>query len=123
MDTYDDGMAPRFRALLQRREQQLLAMLRDPTQAAAGAGHEVTDFKDIATQESMTAVDEVQAEHARGELQQVVAALARLDSGGYGVCLDCGEAIDLQRLAALPASALCIGCQTVREQGRGAPAH
>jgi DnaK suppressor protein len=117
MDTFDESMAPRWRDLLKRREQQLRALLREPGEPDAG-GHEVTDFKDIASEESMAAVDEVQAEHAARELQQVLAALARLDSHSYGLCVRCGEPIDLQRLAAMPATPLCIACQTRQEQER-----
>jgi DnaK suppressor protein len=117
MDTFDESMAPRWRELLKRREQQLRAMLQEPGEQEPG-GHEVLDFKDIANEESLAAVDEMQAEHAARELKQVLAALARLDSHGYGLCQACGEPIDLQRLAAMPATPLCIACQTRQEQER-----
>ena len=117
MDTFDESMAPRWRDLLKRREQQLRALLREPGDQDDG-GHEVVDFKDIANEESMAAVDEMQAEHAARELKQVLAALARLDSHSYGLCQQCGEPIDLQRLTALPATSLCIACQTRQEQER-----
>lgn len=123
MDSYDDSMAPRFRELLRQREQQLRAVLRPPVGTGAASGREVVDFKDIATEESLAAVDAVQAEHASRDLQLVLAALSRLDGDDYGRCQQCGEAIDLQRLAALPATPLCFACQTLHEHGRrpGAP--
>jgi DnaK suppressor protein len=113
MNTYDDSMAARFRDKLQQRGQQLRALLQEP--ADPEAGRDVEDFKDIATRESLDAVDEVQADHARHELQEVAAALARLDSHGYGQCLECGADIDLLRLEALPATPTCVACQTRRE--------
>jgi DnaK suppressor protein len=37
-------------------------------------------------------------------------ALERLEAGGYGVCLDCGGPIGVERLVARPAATRCIGC-------------
>ncbi len=50
------------------------------------------------------------------ELRQVEAALARLDDGTYGYCMDCGQDIPLARLRAAPAAERCILCQTARER-------
>jgi DksA/TraR C4-type zinc finger protein len=44
-------------------------------------------------------------------VQQVSEALERIDSGSYGLCLQCGQPISAKRLTALPWVALCIGCQ------------
>lgn len=44
------------------------------------------------------------------ELDQVNQALARLDAGEYGLCIDCGEPIAEARLKALPYATLCIQC-------------
>ena len=118
MDSYDETMAPRFRELLERRARQLRSMLREPGDAGAGAAGEVVDFKDIATHESQAAVEEVQVQRAGRELEQVLAALARLDGNRYGLCQQCGDAIDLHRLDALPATPVCIACQTLHEQER-----
>lgn len=49
-------------------------------------------------------------EEGRAELKQVNAALMRLDSGNYGLCAECGEAIAPERLAALPSTTTCIDC-------------
>lgn len=40
----------------------------------------------------------------------VQAALARLASGSYGICTECGNQIAPQRLAVSPAAKLCIDC-------------
>jgi len=47
-------------------------------------------------------------------VQQVSEALERIDNGSYGLCLRCGQSIEVNRLAALPWVALCIGCQEGR---------
>ncbi len=44
------------------------------------------------------------------ELRRIAAALARIDEGDYGTCLECGEKIALRRLELAPAAPLCIGC-------------
>lgn len=38
------------------------------------------------------------------------AALARMDEGTYGECLDCGEDIPVRRLEVDPATPLCVSC-------------
>lgn len=44
------------------------------------------------------------------DLAEIDAALARLDEGGYGVCVDCGAGIPVARLQARPAAKRCIAC-------------
>ena len=50
-------------------------------------------------------------DRARQQLELVDAALARLESGTFGVCQNCGQEIAAERLEALPWAALCIDCQ------------
>lgn len=45
---------------------------------------------------------------AKGELNQVKSALARLDAGQYGICEVCGEEIEAGRLEALPFATRCM---------------
>ena len=49
-------------------------------------------------------------------LQEVVDALSRIEEGGYGECINCGNAVERKRLEAVPWSPLCLGCQ---EQAEG----
>ncbi len=44
-------------------------------------------------------------------------ALVRMETGGYGTCLDCGNEIGIRRLEALPGANLCTQCQQEREFG------
>ena len=59
---------------------------------------------------NLAVVSALEAE-ATTELAGVDAALARLDAGTYGRCKQCGEPISAGRLAARPASVLCIECK------------
>ena len=45
------------------------------------------------------------------DLAMVEGALARLDQGTYGRCIDCGGPVDAARLTALPWAERCIDCQ------------
>ena len=49
-------------------------------------------------------------EETRAELQQVRAAIKRIEDGEYGVCSSCGGKISGGRLEALPYATLCIKC-------------
>lgn len=49
------------------------------------------------------------------EVHQVQQALKRQAEGRYGVCEDCGQDIDPERLAVRPQATLCIGCQRRQE--------
>ena len=51
----------------------------------------------------------------RRRLNQVNAALERIEEGKYGVCADCHEPIEVDRLVLQPMSTRCTRCQTVAE--------
>ncbi len=118
METYDISQAARFSKLLAERE----ALLRT-TGDRAGEAHEaepreVVDFKDVAAEQALVTVDEAKTKHAAHDLEEVLVGRRRLDDRSYGYCMDCGEAIDLRRLTAMPAAPLCISCQAVNEHER-----
>lgn len=46
----------------------------------------------------------------RGRLALIDAALARMETGDYGYCLDCDEPIPAKRLEIDPAARLCVKC-------------
>jgi DnaK suppressor protein len=47
-------------------------------------------------------------------VQQIDLAVGRLDAGTYGDCEDCGNAIPMERLRALPHTARCVSCASKR---------
>lgn len=54
--------------------------------------------------------------HAIGDQRtQVVDALARLDAGTYGTCVDCGKQLPAERLDARPEAARCVEDQAKSE--------
>jgi DnaK suppressor protein len=48
-------------------------------------------------------------------LRDINSALARIDAGEFGDCLDCGSPIPLKRLAAVPWAPRCVPCQQQAE--------
>jgi DnaK suppressor protein len=44
-------------------------------------------------------------------------ALARIEAGTYGVCVNCGAQIAPERLEAMPWATLCIECKRKEERG------
>lgn len=52
----------------------------------------------------------------RNTLDQIEAALRKLDKGAYGLCESCRKSISKPRLDALPFARYCIGCQSSSEK-------
>ena len=111
-----------WRDSLERRAAQLRAEVQDAEvsalRPAAPASTEVEDRKDRAAEMEVGRVQQAEQQRDLDELAQVEAALARIDAGSFGVCLDCGEPIGAARLAAVPAAACCAACQAAREAHR-----
>ncbi|MGV8896644.1 MAG: TraR/DksA family transcriptional regulator [Rhodoglobus sp.] len=49
-------------------------------------------------------------QHTRRHIDEILAAMVRLDDGSYGSCERCGSAVSKARLDARPATAFCISC-------------
>lgn len=50
-------------------------------------------------------------------LRMIDEALARLDSGHFGMCIHCEQPIEKQRLQAVPWARYCIACQELQDRG------
>jgi DnaK suppressor protein len=53
----------------------------------------------------------------RSILEEVEKAIARMDEGEYGTCMECEEKISKKRLEAVPWARFCVPCQERVEQG------
>ncbi len=51
-------------------------------------------------------------------LRNVRAALRRIDDGSFGVCVHCDEDISPKRIAAVPWTPYCIGCQEAADRAQ-----
>jgi len=55
---------------------------------------------------------------ARGQRDEVLAALGRIEANTYGRCVGCGGEIPEGRLDARPDAARCVGCQAKHARRR-----
>jgi DnaK suppressor protein len=52
-------------------------------------------------------------------IDQIEAALERIEDGSFGECEECAVRIPQARLEAIPYAALCVRCASQREEGHG----
>ena len=89
-----------------------------PIRDSSGSS-EVTDRKDHAERLQLSEVIEADEQRDLEEVRQIDKALQRMNSGSYGICEQCGNAIPLQRLLVQPAAERCLGCQRDLESKPG----
>ena len=83
----------------------------------AGAGYP-QDSADAGSTLSEADRTEAVLHSARGQRDEVAAALTRIDENTYGRCTDCGGEIPEGRLDARPDAARCVGCQAKHARRR-----
>jgi DnaK suppressor protein len=72
---------------------------------------------DTATETLGREIDYTLEESDARLLAAIDQALARIESGTYGVCVNCGAQIAPERLEAMPWATLCIDCKRKEERG------
>jgi len=80
--------------------------------------HEVHSHADDAEAERLDDVRFAEIEVDRMTLHDIEQAQQRMAQGLYGVCVDCGDEIPLQRLMAQTTAIRCAACQTLAEGRR-----
>lgn len=73
------------------------------------------DPNDRASQESDVSLELRNRDRERKLIKKIEEMLAKIDSGDYGYCDNCGVEIGLNRLEARPTATLCIDCKTLDE--------
>ena len=73
------------------------------------------DPNDRASQESDVSLELRNRDRERKLIKKIDEMLAKIDSGDYGFCDNCGVEIGLNRLEARPTATLCIDCKTLDE--------
>jgi len=106
----------RIRKELKRRRGDLAAELSRLTEppaegASVGFGKRVGDGTTEAVERLATTAT---ARSIASSLRDIDRAIAKLDDGSYGSCDACGTEIAAPRLAALPATSLCIECASAQ---------
>lgn len=109
-NSWPDGM----RSELLRKKDELTTRLERIT-ANLRRGYEA-DSKERAKQLEDSEVVDALGNEARAEIGKISAALARIESGDFGICNQCGLAIDRERVKAHPYALECIDCATMGER-------
>jgi RNA polymerase-binding protein DksA len=61
------------------------------------------------------------SQHEEEILEQVEAALGRIEDGTYGACQNCGREIEHERLDAIPYTPYCAACAQQIDSGKEVP--
>jgi len=111
----------RLRRQLDERERELRTKIVDERnrvqdEAAAqfdGGGGDLVDRAFVTTQVSM---ERDLIERCMGQLEEIARTHDRIASGDIGICIDCAEPIEGERLDANPVASRCTECQMLREK-------
>jgi DnaK suppressor protein len=75
-----------------------------------------TDLAELGTDNSIQDLTFNLLGNEKDVLDQIRAALERIDDGSYGRCEECGKTIPEARLEALPQTPWCVRCAADQEQ-------
>ncbi len=105
-----DLAAVRSRLEDRRRELRLLSEMASESRGAVELDQQSVGR--LSRQDALQQQAMAKAQDARraGELRRIERAFQRVESGEYGFCGECGEAIGDKRLEIDPLAELCIGC-------------
>jgi DnaK suppressor protein len=103
--------------LLAKREELLQRVKAARTSEKEENGKEAPDLGDRALS---TVIRDLSYQLSAGErdiVRRVDLALDRIESGEYGVCVECNKKVQLGRLDAVPWARHCIDCQELQDRG------
>lgn len=86
----------------------------------AGEAQDLEDrsFADLVTDLNITILDK----HVQ-ETRDINDALLRINKGTFGICSECGEYIDFERMTAYPTASRCVRCQQTYENSHAGGTH
>ena len=103
----------RFQEILERKEAELVRVLRRRDNIAIEKSADQMDESQYASERDL-AIRNVDRESTL--LRDVKTALRRIRDGSFGTCMECDCAISPKRLAAVPWAPRCIQCQNALDQ-------
>ncbi|NJM82652.1 MAG: TraR/DksA family transcriptional regulator [Tabrizicola sp.] len=74
--------------------------------------HQNPDWEELAVEREGDEVLEATGLSGQTEIRRIEVALARIESGDYGICVKCGAEISEDRLDVLPYTPFCRTCAT-----------
>ncbi len=112
-----------YKTMLLAKERELLAQESRAEHNAAGeTGERVRDWSDQAVMDEEAGLPLKEADQDTALLQQVRAALKRIENGTYGKCQVDGRPIEEKRLKQIPWAVYCLKHQRELEESSPAPA-
>jgi DnaK suppressor protein len=113
----------RFRELLQEERQRVVDAIEylhkeNPGSIEDETEDETTDdhIAETATATLDRQIDYTLEENSENVLSYIDGALARIEQGTYGTCVNCRKPISEERLAAIPWATQCIDCKRLEER-------
>jgi RNA polymerase-binding protein DksA len=110
----------RFRELLleeRRRVSEALDYLHEENSGSQDDEVPETGLADTATVTLDRELDYSLEENSSRVLEEIDAALKRIEDGTFGECTSCGKQIAQERLEAMPHATKCIDCKRLEERG------
>lgn len=109
------GLREQMRARSRVLEVEIAAKLRESTEDLEEPGR-TGDQADIAWAETESGLDLAEAQRDIEEWRGLREALRRMDEGVYGVCVECGTDVPIERLNSQPLAIRCVNCQARKEK-------
>src|ERR671916_81634 len=108
-----------LKRMLQDRQRELVAEVQGKIRGVRADGaekpHEVMDQGETSEVDIQEDIELALIQMKAETLNKINEALARLETGRYGFCFECGEEISEARLRALPFAVRCKDCEEARE--------
>lgn len=109
-----------LRRILEERRREMVSEVKDKIRdvRAEGAGTPVNGVLDAAESSDADIQEDIELaliQMKAETLNKIGEALARLESGTFGFCTECGAEISERRLRALPFALRCKDCEEARE--------
>ena len=108
----DKNQIAELKNLLLSRQKDLLALEETGTEAAAIVELDQTRVGRLSRMDALQgqAISQERERRRKLQLQNIEAALRRIEKDDYGYCNECGEEIAFKRLQFDPAATLCFNC-------------
>ncbi len=112
----DEEWQQTMREAMARQRQQMLSVVQSAQAQMAEKSGDLPDVSDRASEgfEDELSVGLIAIEAA--QLDDIEAAIARIDDGSYGLCATCGKPIPRKRLEVLPFARRCLACEGANER-------
>lgn len=112
----EDTLRARYAQLREEVSRELLDQDQYDYSDIAGKVHDPGDesVADLISDLELAAID-----RNVSEIRAIETALDHLADGTYGLCVDCGDTIAVERLKAYPTASRCIRCQERYEKDHG----